>query len=137
MRVVIVEDSGLVVRILTVLIERRGWSVVGHTSSAKEALTMIRASRPDLVTLDLNLPEGGSLELIGEVARLAVPVVVISGATYEGSPATTEAFRYGASDCIDKSFIGQPEEFWRVLDAAHAAAASRNGAKSIRRRKAG
>ncbi|WP_293972579.1 response regulator [Sphingomonas sp.] len=120
----IAEDSDLMAKILTRLIERRGWSVAGRAVSAREVLPVVRAAEPDLVTLDLNLPEGGSLELIAGISELAVPVVVISAATYEGSPATAEAFRHGASACVDKSRLGQPEELWAALEAAREQAGS-------------
>jgi chemotaxis response regulator CheB len=106
-------------KILTRLIESQGWCVTGRASSAKEALSVVQACQPDLVTLDLHLPDGGSLDLVEQLARIHVPVVVISAATYEGSPATAEAFRNGASACVDKTCLGRPDELWRTLEAVY------------------
>jgi chemotaxis response regulator CheB len=106
-------------KILTRLVESRGWCVAGRASCAKEALSVVQACQPDLVTLDLHLPDGGSLDLIEQLARMQVPVIVISAATYEGSPATAEAFRNGASACVDKTCLGRPEELWSTLEAVH------------------
>jgi chemotaxis response regulator CheB len=107
-------------KILTRLIESRGWCVVGRASSAIEARSVVPACQPDLVTLDLHLPDGGSLDLVEHLARIAVPVVVISAATYEGSPATAEALRNGASACVDKTCLGRPEQLWSTLETVHA-----------------
>jgi chemotaxis response regulator CheB len=119
LRIVIVEDSELMAKILTRLIESRGWCVAGRASSANEALSVVSAAQPDLVTIDLHLPDGGSLDLVEQLARISIPVVVISAATYEGSPATAEAFRNGASACVDKTCLGRPEELWSTLETVY------------------
>jgi CheY-like chemotaxis protein len=117
--IVVVEDSGLMARMLTLLIERRGWRVIGYATSAKDASVIIRRLQPDLVTLDLSLDDGGSLDLLVEISDdIGIPVLVISGATYEGSPATAEALRLGAELCIDKAAAGQPECLYAALETA-------------------
>jgi two-component system chemotaxis response regulator CheB len=120
LNVVIVEDSSLITKVLAMLIERNGGKVVGQAISAAEAMTIVRERRPDVVTMDLNLVGGGSLDLIGQFVDLEVPVVVVSAATYVGSPATAEALREGANACVDKARIGEGDLLWRALTGAAA-----------------
>lgn len=118
MNVVIVEDSSLITKVLGLLIQRNGGTVIGQAISAVEALAVVQEHRPDVVTMDLNLVGGGSLDLIGQFVQLDIPVVVISAATYVGSPATAEALREGASACVDKARIGEGDLLGRALSGA-------------------
>ena len=58
MRVVVVEDSGLLRRMLVQLLTRHGIEVVGEAVSRDEAVTVVAATVPDLVVLDIRLPPG-------------------------------------------------------------------------------
>jgi len=57
-RVVVVEDSGLLRRMLVQLLTRHGIEVVGEAVSRDEAVTVVAATVPDLVVLDIRLPPG-------------------------------------------------------------------------------
>jgi two-component system, chemotaxis family, protein-glutamate methylesterase/glutaminase len=119
MNVVIVEDSGVMARMLQMLIERHGWCVAGRAESAEAALALIASVRPDVVTLDLTLAGGGSLTLLKAVTEgLGIPVVVVSAAVYEGSPAVAEALKSGADACVDKASMGKSDALLDALIAA-------------------
>lgn len=119
MKIVIIEDSRLAARMIALLVERRGWTVMGHADSAEQAMALIARDRPDAVTMDLELPGGGSLDLLAALTgALGLPVVVVSAATYEGSPAVAEALRCGADACIDKASLGRSEALCEALAIA-------------------
>lgn len=76
--VLIVEDSALVVGALRLLLEEAGFRIsAAHTVS--EALTTARAGRPDLMLLDLTLPDGDGLAVLGALrASGAAPRVTVA-----------------------------------------------------------
>ena len=80
MRVVVVEDS-LVQRahLVSVLEADRDIKVVGEASTVSEALDSIARNRPDVITVDLHIPEGGGHLLIEQImARTPTPILVLS-----------------------------------------------------------
>jgi two-component system, response regulator PdtaR len=54
-RILIVEDDEIICNLITTMLERRGYSVVGKTSSGEEAIVMAAELEPDLVLMDINL----------------------------------------------------------------------------------
>jgi two-component system chemotaxis response regulator CheY len=57
MRILVVDDAAVMRAILTIVLERHGFEVAGEASSAAEALALYRTLRPDLVALDVALPD--------------------------------------------------------------------------------
>lgn len=110
-RVVVVEDSAAERRSLVAALEAEGTiSVVGEASSAAEAVRVIADTKPDVVTMDLELPgeqagrAGGILATEGIVAVAAVPILVLSA--HAGGREDTlaiEALAAGAVDCLPKA----------------------------------
>ena len=124
-RVLIVDDSrtmrGLIVSALRIdpKIE-----VVGQAGSAEEARSAVRALRPDVITLDIELPGMDGLSFLKRLMRLRpTPVIVISDFTVGDTPCARQAFDLGAVDCVAKSSLRQPG-FSKVLAVKAKAAAS-------------
>ncbi|MGH7631287.1 MAG: chemotaxis-specific protein-glutamate methyltransferase CheB [Gemmatimonadales bacterium] len=119
-RVFVVDDSAFARRATTrVLAADPGVRVVGEAASGAEALARIPAARPDVVTLDLEMPKmNGLVVLRALLARdPGLRVVMLSAHTQEGAEATLEALAAGASDFLDKSRYGlmDLESFGRDL----------------------
>ena len=78
-RVVVVEDSNLQRMHLVRTLEADGdLEVVGEAADAREAIDIVRAARPDVVTLDLQIPEGGGQRVIEEVmASSPTPIIAL------------------------------------------------------------
>jgi DNA-binding response OmpR family regulator len=74
-----VEDDPTIAEILRILLEDDGCHII-TAASGGEALLAIEQERPDLVTLDLNLPDMDGLELLGRLGD--VPVVIVSARSY-------------------------------------------------------
>jgi chemotaxis response regulator CheB len=89
----------------------------GSAASAAEGVQRCQGLRPDVITLDLSMPEGGGLDMLAEIkAACPTPVVIVSAATYEGSPVIPEAFMRGADACFDKGrVLAEVETFLAVL----------------------
>ncbi|MFS0737420.1 chemotaxis protein CheB [Sphingomonas sp. 1P06PA] len=115
-RVLIVDDS-ITMRALftTVLEEAPGITVVDCAANAAEARTLIDRLKPDVVTLDVEMPGTSGLELLREImTRAPLPVIMLSTLTQKGAAATLEALELGAYDCFAKPKAATMEEFRRV-----------------------
>jgi two-component system chemotaxis response regulator CheB len=104
-RVLVVDDSALVRQMLThVLGEAPGISVVGVARNGVEALAAVRDLTPDVVTLDIQMPEMDGLEALRHIVRESKARVVML--TSVDDPDTTyRALELGAIE-----FIGKPRE---------------------------
>ncbi len=103
-RVVIVDDSRTMrLWLRSVLENDTRLSVVGEAANADEARKVIRQTRPDVITLDVEMPGMTGLEFLDRLMRLnPLPVVMISAATTQGSAAAVQALLSGAVDCVMK-----------------------------------
>ena len=104
-RVLVVDDSATVRAVLRRHLNADpAIEVVGTASDGVEALERIAELRPDVVTLDIEMPrlDGlGTLERI--MKRFPTPVVMVSSQTREGADATLRALELGAVDFIEKA----------------------------------
>lgn len=101
----IIEDSPSFCRILRALCERvPGVEVVGVARTSEKGLELIDARRPDLVTLDVLLPDRGGIESLREIRQRhpGVRVVMVSSRTTRGAVETVECLQLGASDYVPK-----------------------------------
>ena len=101
-RVLVVDDSAIARRVLTATLRKDpDVEVVAEASDAFAANTLVAQQRPDVVTLDLDMPQMDGLAFLQHLMRHhRMPVVIVSGS--ENSPATAEALRLGAVDVILK-----------------------------------
>jgi len=67
--VLIVDDAAAIRNAERVLLERRGYSVVGEADCAASALNYVKCLAPDAVLLDINLPDGNGFDLAPAFAR--------------------------------------------------------------------
>ncbi len=112
--ILIVEDEPPIRRLLRTTLTAHEYRVV-EAGTGAEALQAIRHHRPDLVLLDLGLPDRDGLELIADIRRLGpVPIVVLSGRGEEA--AKVAALDSGADDYVTKPFGA--EELMARLRAA-------------------
>jgi two-component system chemotaxis response regulator CheB len=103
-RVLVVDDSAVVRAILKrALSEHPAIEVVGLAADGLEALQQIRIYRPDVVTLDVEMPKLNGLEVLGRAAgKVPVSFVMCSTLTQAGARTTFEALQKGAFDYIPK-----------------------------------
>jgi two-component system chemotaxis response regulator CheB len=103
-RVLIVEDSPIMQRLLADLIGRdRELEVVGIASDPYEARELVKALRPDVMTLDVEMPRMDGLTFLERLMRLhPMPVVMVSSLTERDAEASLRALELGAVDVIAK-----------------------------------
>jgi two-component system chemotaxis response regulator CheB len=76
---------------------------VGTAGDPLEARAAIKALEPDVLTLDIEMPNMNGLEFLEKIMRLRpMPVVMVSTLTQRGADATLQALEMGAVDCIGK-----------------------------------
>jgi two-component system chemotaxis response regulator CheB len=89
-----------------------GIEVVAAASSALEARTLIKELNPDVMTLDVEMPEMDGLSFLERVMRLRpMPVVMVSTLTAQGTETAVEALSIGAVDCVVKPNADMPDSF--------------------------
>lgn len=103
-RVLVADDSALMSRqIADILREDEKIEVIGLARDGMEALEMVDALRPDVVTLDVEMPRMNGITALKHImVRYGVPTVMISALTREGARTSFDALRYGAIDVIAK-----------------------------------
>ena len=77
--------------------------VVGEASDPLEARQAIKSLDPDVVTLDVEMPNMNGLDFLEKLMRLRpIPVIMISNLTSHGAETTLRALEIGAFDCVPK-----------------------------------
>lgn len=102
-KVLIVDDSALMRRHLKEILESRGGHEVVMARNGAEALLALESANPDVITLDINMPEMDGLTCLSRImAARPKPVVMVSSLTEQGAEATLQALALGAVDFIQK-----------------------------------
>lgn len=104
-RVLIVDDSVVIRQVLSELLRSDPEiEIVGTASSGSLALSLIPQLKPDLVTLDLEMPGMDGLETLAGIRNLSskLPVIMFSTFTERGVAVTLEALARGATDYVTK-----------------------------------
>lgn len=103
-RVMVVDDSAFMRKIVSDLIEQDpAFQVQGTAKNGKEALDLIESLSPDLVTMDVEMPEMNGLEALKHIMEQhPLPVIMLSGINEQGMRETIMALELGAFDFIRK-----------------------------------
>jgi len=104
-RVLLVDDAVVVRKALSVAIEKDpDLEVAGTAVNGRIALAKFAAVRPDIVLLDIEMPEMDGLETVRELRKInaRVPIIMFSTLTERGASVTLEALALGATDYVTK-----------------------------------
>lgn len=106
-RVLLVEDHRLVREaVRDALSKEEDFAVVGEVGSAREALQSAQQLRPDVIVLDIGLPDVNGIELTRRVLQLDDKIRIVSLSAYSEKHFVTEMLRAGASAYVSKSAAG-------------------------------
>ncbi|MBB4143324.1 two-component system chemotaxis response regulator CheB [Rhizobium rhizoryzae] len=128
-RVLVVDDSPTMRGLITAVLNKDpDVSVIGQAGDAHEARAAIKQLNPDVVTLDIEMPNMNGLEFLEKIMRLRpMPVIMVSTMTHQGANATLAALEIGAFDCVSKPVPGDVRPFGDLAEKVKAAARSNRG----------
>jgi two-component system, chemotaxis family, protein-glutamate methylesterase/glutaminase len=119
-RVLIVDDSAVMRRIImNSLMKHSEIEVVGTAANGLLAIDAINRSNPDIVTLDVEMPEMDGITALREIRKIhpVLPIIMFSSLTQRGAKATMDALTYGASDYVGKpQASADPADAYKVLE---------------------
>lgn len=130
-RVLVIDDSALIRRLMTEIINSQpDMTVVGTAADPYAARELIKATQPDVLTLDVEMPRMDGLDFLEKLMRLRpMPVVMVSTLTERGSDVTMRALELGAVDFIAKPKLeiakGMTESAEALLERIRTAAKAR------------
>lgn len=111
-RILIVDDAKFMRMTLSNILTKAGHEVVGEAENGREAIELYRELKPDLVTLDITMPEMSGLDAVRKIKEEFPDAKIIMCSAMGQQRMVVEAIEAGAKDFIIKPF---DEE--RVLDS--------------------
>ncbi len=117
-RVLVVDDSPFMRKALsTMLGSDPGIKVVGTASDGCEAVEKVSELKPDIITMDVEMPRMDGIEALKRIMReTPLPVVMVSALTVEGAMVTLHALELGAVDFIPKNLSGSSMDIVRIRE---------------------
>ena len=104
LRVLLVDDNAEHLRGVKELISlETGYDVVGATTSANIAINLIKKYRPDVVLMDINMPEKDGLQAIQEIEKLELDTKVVALSGYDDADLIFRAMKLGAKGYVLKT----------------------------------
>jgi two-component system chemotaxis response regulator CheB len=123
-RVLIVDDSSFMRSAIKRHIQRDArFQVVGVAVNGREAIEKALEMRPDVITMDVEMPEMDGIEALRQIlAKTTIPVIMVSSQTEAGARTTIQALQHGAMDFIPKAggFEHLNEKIYAVATSARA-----------------
>ncbi len=104
MRLLIVDDSRIIRNRIQRAVRDFDLEVVGTASNGKEAIELVRTARPDLVTMDLTMPEVDGVESIERIVAIDPDLQILVVSALSDKATAIEAIRKGAHGFVCKPF---------------------------------
>jgi len=118
LRVLIVDDSAFMRKVLHGIIAADPeMEVVGNAKDGREAISMAESLKPDVITMDINMPHMDGLQATEHImSQNPRPIVVVSSESREGAASTLIALELGAIDFVSKPSSGIDLDMKSVAD---------------------
>src|SRR5271168_4550642 len=117
-RVLIVDDSAFMRKVLeTILNSDDQLQVVGQAKDGREAITLAESLKPDVITMDINMPHVDGLQATAQIMTTNPrPIVIVSSESREGAASTLKALELGAIEFVAKPSSGIDLDMQSVKD---------------------
>ncbi len=114
--ILIVDDQKIVRHFIRTVIHisRPEWEICGEASNGKDAIEAVKALKPDVVIMDLVMPEMGGLEAASRIGSLALNSRILIFTLYESKELQEEVRKSGAHGYVAKSCAGR--DLLRAID---------------------
>ena len=111
-RVLVVDDAAFMRKMVSDALAKGGHEVVGEASNGVEAIARFQELKPDLMTLDITMPEKDGLAALAEIVAADPSARVVMCSALGQESKVLEAIKLGAKD-----FVVKPVQADRVVDA--------------------
>lgn len=111
-RVLVVDDAVFMRMMIKDMLEKNGFEVVGEATDGIKAIEMYKQERPDIVTMDIIMPEMDGIEAVKQIRNFDPKAKIIMCSAIGQQGMVIDAIRAGARD-----FIVKPFQVDRVLEA--------------------
>jgi two-component system, chemotaxis family, protein-glutamate methylesterase/glutaminase len=117
-RVLVVDDSAFMRKVLESIFNADDLlQVVGHAKDGREAIALSESLKPDVITMDLNMPHMDGLQATAHImTNNPRPIVIVSSESKEGAASTIKALELGAIDFVTKPSSGIDLDMESVKD---------------------
>ena len=103
-RLLVVDDALFMRKLIGAVAAEAGWEVVGEAADGAEGVSLYQKLRPDLVTMDLVMPNMGGIEALRAIRALDPDARVIVVTAMDQKQAVADAIQGGAIDFVVKPF---------------------------------
>lgn len=111
-RVLIVDDAAFMRMMIKDILQKNGFEVVGEASNGIEAVNLYKKEKPDVVTMDITMPDMDGIEAVREIKAFDSDAKIIMCSAMGQQSMVMDAIKSGAKD-----FIVKPFQSDRVLEA--------------------
>lgn len=111
-KVLIVDDAAFMRMMIKDILQKNGFEVIGEASNGIEAVNLYKKERPDVVTMDITMPDMDGIEAVKEIRAFDPSAKVIMCSAMGQQSMVMDAIKSGAKD-----FIVKPFQADRVLEA--------------------
>jgi two-component system chemotaxis response regulator CheY len=115
-RVLIVDDAAFMRMMIKDILVKNGYEIVGEAANGNEALERYKEVKPDVVTMDITMPEQDGIAAVKEIMSVDSGAVIIMCSAMGQQAMVMEAIQAGAKDFIVKPF--QQERVIQALQKA-------------------
>jgi DNA-binding response OmpR family regulator len=99
-QVLVVDDEPMIAKVLRIKLSFSGYDVISTTSGI-DAIELVRTQKPDIMLLDILMPDITGIDVLEQVRTFSqVPIIIFTGRPEMGQ----SALQLGANDCITKPF---------------------------------
>lgn len=115
-RVLVVDDAAFMRMMIKDILKKGGYEVVGEAEDGLKAIEKYKELKPDLVTMDITMPEMDGITAVREIKKIDANALIIMCSAMGQQAMVIDAIQAGAKDFVVKPF--QPD---RVLEAVRKA----------------
>lgn len=111
-RILIVDDAAFMRMLLKDILLKNGYEVCGEAANGKDAIEKYKELKPDLVTMDITMPEMNGIQALKEIRKIEPQAKILMCSAMGQQAMVIEAIQSGAKD-----FIVKPFQADRVVEA--------------------